>query len=363
MLRGVRVIEIAGIGPGPFCGLLLADLGADVILVEQGEKEAGAVDLGSQSLINRGKRSIVLDLKSQQDVATLLRLIKTADVLVEGFRPNVMERAGVGPADCRAVNPRLVYGRMTGWGQDGPMAHLAGHDLNYIALSGALWYAGEKASLPFTPPSLVGDIPGALYLAIGILSAVMRARSTGQGCTIDAAIFDANTHMMSLLWALRQRHLMNTERGTSVLDGSHWSRTYRCACGGHFAVQCYEKKFYRIFLERLGLSGDPRFADQFNCDLWPAQSAHLEQVFANKTRDEWSRIFNDSDACAVPVLDPDEAAAHPHNAARRAYIEVDGVLQAAPAPRFLDGPLWRPKPCPGRGQHTQEILSEIRDVP
>ena len=362
MLSGVRIIEVAGIGPGPFCGMLLADLGADVILVEQSEKEAGSVDLGEQSLINRGKRSIVLDLKSRSDVDVLLRLTKTADALIEGFRPNVMERAGAGPAECRAVNPRLVYGRMTGWGQDGPMAHLAGHDLNYIALSGALWYAGDKGSMPNTPPSLVGDIPGALYLAIGIVSAVMRARSTGEGCVIDSAIFDANAHMMSLLWALRQRHMMNTERGTSMLDGSHWSRTYRCACGGHFAIQCFESKFYRIFLERLGLSGDARFADQFDRAHWPAQSAHLEMMFASKTRDEWAQVFHDCDACAVPVLNPDEAAAHPHNVARQAYVEVGGLFQAAPAPRFLDGPRWRPRPSPKRGEHTQDILSEIRNV-
>ena len=359
MLEGLRFLEVAGLGPAPFCGMLFADLGADVVLVDRREVDPEWTGLGEASIVDRGKRSIALDFKSPADVATFMRLVEWADVLVEGFRPGVMEKLGVGPAECHQRNPRLVYGRATGWGQTGPMAHMAGHDMNYIALSGALWYASPPGERPVTPASLVGDVPGGLYLAVGLLAAVMKARASGKGCVVDGAIFDSNAHMMSLLLALRQRDAMRTPRGQSQLDGSHWSRTYLCAGGGFVSVQCFEPKFYRIFLARLGLQADPQFREQFNVQKWPEQSARLEQLFATRTREQWSEVFGDSDACFAPVLDPDEAAAHPHNAARRAYVDVDGVLQAAPAPRFSGEPPWQHRPSPHRGQHAREILASL----
>ena len=362
MLNGLRVIEVAGLGPAPFCGLLMSDLGADVILVDRRDVDPEAVGLGEASLVDRGKRSIALDFKSADDIETLLRLVESADVLIEGFRPGVMERLGVGPDECMARNPALIYCRATGWGQTGPMAPRAGHDMNYIALSGALWYAGEPGSRPTTPPSLVGDIGGGLYLAVGMLAAVMRARQTGTGCVVDGAIFDANAHMMSLLMALRQRGNMDISRGTSMLDGSHWSRTYVCADGGYMSVQCFEPKFYRTFLERLGLASDAFFRSQFEPSAWADQSRRLEEVFVTRTRDAWCEIFDGADACVAPVLNPEEAAAHPHNAARQAYVTLDGVLQGAPTPRFSGAPPWKPRPSPKRGQHQAEILASLDAV-
>jgi alpha-methylacyl-CoA racemase len=359
MLNSIRLLEVAALGPAPFCGMLFSDLGADVILVDRRSTDPERIGLNEGSVIDRGKRSIALDLKKPADVETFLRLVESVDVLVEGFRPDVMERLGLGPDVCLARNPKLVYGRATGWGQSGPMAPLAGHDMNYVALSGALWYGGEPGTRPTTPPSLVGDVGGGLYLALGLLVGVMRARETGKGCVVDGAIYDANAHMMGLLMALRQQGDLVDERNKSILDGSHWSRTYACACGNHISVQSFEPKFYRIFLDRLGLQDDPLFEQQFDSAQWGAQSARLEQLFATRTREEWSKVFEGSDACFAPVLNPTEAAAHPHNQARQAYVTVDGVLQGAPAPRFSFAEPWQPKPGPRRNQHEQEILASL----
>jgi acetyl-CoA hydrolase len=359
MLNGIRVLEVAALGPAPFCGMLFSDLGADVVLIDRRSVDPEQIGLGEASLVDRGKRSIALDLKDPADVETFLRLVETADAVVEGFRPGVMERLGVGPEVCIARNPKLVFGRATGWGQTGPMAPLAGHDMNYIALSGALWYAGEPGSRPTAPASLMGDIGGGLYMALGLLIGVMRARETGSGCVIDASIYDSNAHMMALLMALRQRGDMVDERNKSMLDGSHWSRTYTCAGGGHVSVQAFEPKFYRMFLAHLGLADDPFFKDQFDRSQWPAQAARLEGIFATRTRDEWSKVFEGSDACFAPVLNPTEAAAHAHNQARRAYVTIDGVLQGAPAPRFSCAEPWKPRPSPTRNQHEQQILASL----
>lgn len=359
MLRGVRLIEIAGLGPAPVCGMLFADLGADVILVERRELDPGATNFGEDSLLNRGKRSIALDLKSAADRTTLLNLVASADALIEGFRPGVMERLGIGPEECLAQNPRLVFGRATGWGQTGPMSRVAGHDQNYLALSGALWYAGMPGTPPYAPTTVVGDVGGALYLAIGLLTGIMKSRDTGQGTIVDAAMYDASANMLSLVLALRQMDALKTPRGTSMFDGSHWCRAYTCACGGFVSIQCTEFKFYRIFLDRLGLTDHPLFAEQNNPVKWPAQVTFLEKLFATRSRDEWCEVFGDADACFAPVLNLEEAEAHPHNQARVAYVRANGVLHAAPAPRFSTAPDWYPRPSPRRGEHTEEILRSL----
>jgi crotonobetainyl-CoA:carnitine CoA-transferase CaiB-like acyl-CoA transferase len=356
MLNSIRIVEVEGLGPGPFASMLLADLGADVIVVHR----KGGTGMTERALIDRGKRSIALDLKDADDLAILRALVTRADGLIEGFRPGVMERLGVGPDACLALNPGLVFGRMTGWGQEGPLSKVAGHDLNYIAMSGALWYASEPGQPPLTPPTLVGDIGGgAMYLAVGMLAGILKARGTGQGCVVDASIYDGSAHMMNLILTMRQAGNFAAARGGSILDGPHWCRSYRTSDGGFMTVQCLEPKFYAIFIELLGLSGDPGFAQQFDQASWPTLGDRLTGIFAGKSRAEWVAIFDSTDACVAPVLDPDEALAHPLNTARDTWREVEGVLQAAPAPRFSGQGAWEPAPSPDRDQHRQEILAEL----
>lgn len=359
MLSDVRIIEIEALGPAPFAAMLLADLGADVITVHR-KTVPDVPGKGERNLLDRGKRSIALDLKVQEDVSALKALLKTADGLIEGFRPGVMERLGLGPGDCLAIQPRLVYGRMTGWGQNGPKATEAGHDLNYIGLSGALWYASPAGAAPFPPPTLVGDIGGgALYLVVGILSALLKARATGKGTVVDAAIVDGSAHMMNLLMSLRSAGLFKTERGHSLLDGPHWSRTYQCADSLFLSVQCLEPKFYRIFLQRLGLTGDSEFEQQYEKALWAKLGKRLASLFAEHSRAHWMALFDGTDACVGPVLSPDEAKVDPHMAERGIWQDVNGRMQASAAPRF-DGkkPASAPE-SPRRGQHTAEILAEL----
>lgn len=357
MLNGIRIIEIEGIGPAPFSAMHMADLGAEVIVVH---RKGGNPTPGMPTLpvIDRGKLSIELDLKDTADVATLKKLLRTADGLIEGFRPGVMEKLGLGPVDCHAINPALVYGRMTGWGQDGPMATMAGHDMNYIGLSGALWYASLPGQPPVAPPTLVGDIGGgALYLTVGMLAGILNARASGEGTVVDAAIVDGSAHMMNLLMALRQAGPQNSQRGASLLDGPHWSRSYACADGGFISVQCLEPKFYEIFIGLLELNDDPDFATQFDPESWPQAMQRLVDLFATQSRDHWAEIFTDTDACAAPILSPDEALNHPLSKARGIW-QGDGPLQAAPAPRF-DGHAVTPGKVPARGAHTDEILAEL----
>ncbi len=359
MLNGIRIIEVEGLGPGPFTGMLMADLGADVIVVH---RKGGGVTPGMPegSLLDRGKRSIALDLKNPADNDIFRSLVATADGLIEGFRPGVMERLQLGPEVCHAINPALVYGRMTGWGQEGPLAHAAGHDLNYIGLSGALWYASPPGEPPLTPATLVGDIGGgALYLAVGLLAGLLKARATGRGTVVDAAIYDGSAHMMNLLMSLAQTGNLSMQRGESLLDGPHWSRTYLTADGGFMSVQCLEPKFYATFLDLMGLAEDPDFRHQFDRALWPALTRRLAELFATRTRDEWSRLFLGTDACVAPVLSPQEAGEHPMNKARHTWVNAHGTLQAAPAPRFTDAPDWQPPASPVRDQHRKEILREL----
>lgn len=361
-LAGLRVLEIAGIGPGPFCGMLLADLGADVVVAERIEPGDGRLDLGSSSIVNRGKRSIVVDLHSVQGVALVLDLVSRCDALIEGMRPGAMERLGLGPQVCLERNPRLVYGRMTGWGQQGPLAHAAGHDLNYVALSGALWYAGQPDAAPLTPPTLVGDIGGgALYLAIGLLAAVMSVRAGRRGQVVDAAIVDGSAHMMNLLLGLRASGQLVSERGASLLDGPHWYNTYRCADGRLVSVGSLEAKFYRLLLDKLGLAQDPAFATQCDKAAWPELRSRFAALFAQRTREEWCALLEGTDACFAPVLDPEEAAKHPHMAARGVYSSPDGLLQAGPAPRFSGTPVDMPGVIPNRGADIEAVLRDWLD--
>lgn len=357
MLQDVRVIEIEGLGPAPFAAMHLADLGADVITIHR--KGASGQVTSDRSLLDRGKRSIELDLKDPDDLSVARRLIAGAEILIEGFRPGVMERLGLGPEVCHADNPRLVYGRMTGWGQTGPRAQTAGHDLNYIAQSGALHYASAPDGPPITPATLVGDIGGgALYLVVGLLAGLVNARATGQGTVVDAAIVDGSAHMMNLLMAIRQSVGLSETRGQSLLDGPHWSRTYLCSCGGYVSVQCLEPAFYAAFLAKMDLSDDPEFLRQMDQSLWPTLTARLAQLFLTQTRDQWDTHFAGSDACVAAVLSPTEAAANPHMQSRGIWQSPDGALQAAPAPRF--GPdATALRPAPFRGQHSQEIRAGL----
>jgi acetyl-CoA hydrolase len=358
VLAGVKVIEIEGIGPGPFCAMLLADLGADVVLVQRTRSAGDITDLGDAAIQHRGKRSIAVDLKSPQGVQVLLQLAGQADCLIEGMRPGVMERLGLGPDACLARNPRLVYGRVTGWGQTGPLAHAAGHDLNYLGLSGALWYASPAGTAPYTPPTVVGDVAGgALYLAIGVLAGILSARATGTGQVVDAAIVDGAAHMLNLLLGLRAAGSLEIERGASIIDGSHWSATYRCADGRFVAVQSLEPRFYAVLLERLGLAADPDFARQYDPQSWPRARQRLAELFATRSRDAWCALLEGTDACFAPVLDPEEAARHPHNVARGVFSNGNGMLQANPAPRFsTSSPPVQARPVPRRGEHTRDVL-------
>jgi acetyl-CoA hydrolase len=357
-LQGIRIVEIAGIGPGPFCGMLLADLGADVVLIERTRATGAPTESGAAAIYNRGKRSVAIDLKAERGAQAALRLIALADALIEGMRPGVMERLGLGPDACHALNPRLVYGRMTGWGQSGPLAGAAGHDNNYIALSGALWYAGNPGDCPVAPPTLVGDLGGgALYLAVGLLAGILQSRTSGKGTVVDAAIVDGSAHLMNLVLALTAAGQFTSERGRSLLDGPHWFATYRCADGKLITVGALEPQFQALLLQKLGLADDPDFADGYDARRWPKLGERFAALFASQPRDHWCRLLEGSDACFAPVLAPEDAASHPHNAARRVYEVRDGILQANPAPRFA-GEVAVPGPIPRRGAHTDDVLRE-----
>jgi len=342
--------------------MLLADLGADVVVVDRIEPNAENVEMGKFALMQRGKRSIAIDLKTPDGVDTLLSLVSHCDALIEGMRPGVMERLGLGPDVCLQRNPRLVYGRMTGWGQHGPLAHTAGHDLNYLALSGALWYAGQPGQPPLPPPTLVGDIGGgAMYLAVGLLAGIMHARATGTGQIVDAAIVDCSAHMTTLLLALQAAGKMHTDRGESLLDGPHWYNTYRCADGAFISVGSLEPKFYRELCRRLGLESDHAFEDGYTASAWPDLRIRLAALFETRTRSEWCELLEGTDACFAPVLTPNEAAEHPHMQARNVYRVDDGVLQPNPAPRFSATPPSNPGQIPQRGGHTDTVLREWED--
>jgi alpha-methylacyl-CoA racemase len=329
-LNGVRIVEIEALGPAPFCGMLLADLGAEVTLVERAGSTAAF-----GSIFLRGKDRLSLDLKSRAGSEQLLALVADADGLLEGMRPGKMERLGLGPEECLRRNPRLVYGRMTGWGQDGPLAQSAGHDINYVSLAGAAWYAGAPGTSALPPPTLVGDIGGgALYLAVGMLAGVLHARTTGQGQVVDAAVIDGVAHMQTLLHSLTTVGQLPTQRGKGWIDGAPWYGTYRCLDGAQVSIGALEPQFFQELMQRMGLAERFPPSSQFDESVWPAMREALSQAFGAREAMHWSTLLEGTDACFAPVLSPQQAARHPHNLARGVFTTVDGVLQARAAPRF-----------------------------
>ena len=353
-LSGLKVVEFAGIGPGPFCGMLLSDLGADVVRIDRkGKGRASPADITS-----RGRRSIGLDLKNPDAIETCLKLMEGADAVFEGFRPGVMERLGLGPDVALKRNPKLVYGRMTGWGQFGPYANAAGHDMNYIAITGALHAIGAKDK-PIPPLNLVGDFGGgALYLAFGLLAGVLNARSTGRGQVIDCAMSDGAASLMSMFYGFKAGGMWKEERRANLLDGgAHFYDTYQCADGKWISIGSIEPQFYALLLEKTGIN-DPAFAAQMDRGSWDSLREKLGHVIAQKTQAEWCEIMDATDVCFAPVLDLDEAPKHAHNVARKTFVELEGVVQPAPAPRFSATPGAIQGPPPAIGAHDQEALGD-----
>ncbi|MDW6058839.1 CaiB/BaiF CoA-transferase family protein [Streptomyces sp. FXJ1.4098] len=348
-LAGVRVVELAGIGPGPFAAMLLADLGADVVRVDRPGGTGGLKVDPAYDLANRNKRSVLLDLKTEPGRAAVLDLVERADILIEGYRPGVAERLGVGPDACLARNPRLVYGRMTGWGQQGPLAETAGHDIGYIAVTGALGMIGAPDGPPAVPANLLGDYAGgSLYLVIGVLAALQHARTSGEGQVVDAAIVDGTAHLTAVIHGMMAAGGWQDRRGANLLDGgSPFYGTYETADGGYMAVGALEPKFYAEFIELLGIADQAPGRRDF--DRWGELRALIADRFKQRTREEWTAVFASSDACVAPVLSLREAPGHPHLAARATFVDHGGITQPAPAPRFsaTPGAVRRPPARPG----------------
>ena len=359
-LKGLRVIELAGIGPGPFCAMLLGDMGADVVRIDRTEASGLGVPMDKRYEINgRNRRSVALDLKAPAGRAAVLRLISGADMLIEGFRPGVAERLGLGPADCHALNPGLVYGRMTGFGQSGPMAMAAGHDLNYIALTGALHAIGPAGGKPVPPLNLVGDYGGgALYLAMGLLAALHERTKSGRGQVVDAAMVDGAASLMSIFYGMTASGAWKAQRASNLLDGgAPFYDTYETADGRYVSIGALEPKFFAEMAERIGL--DARFIKgQHERKLWPEMRAEMTRLLRGKSRDEWCKLLEGSDACFAPVLSIEEAPMHPHARARQAFIDVAGVVQPGPAPRFGRSTPEAVQQAPAIGAHTDEVLAE-----
>jgi alpha-methylacyl-CoA racemase len=362
-LAGVRVLELAGIGPGPFAGMMLADMGAEVLRIDRAAAAREGVSATHGDLLGRGRRSVAVDLKSAEGRDAVLRLAERADVLIEGFRPGVTERLGLGPDDVLARNPKLVYGRMTGWGQDGPYAQMAGHDINYIALSGALSLFGRAGERPVPPVNLIGDFGGGgMLLAFGLVSALFEAVRSGQGQVVDAAMIDGAALLSSMIFGFKAQGTWQ-ERGTNLLDTGAWYyEVYETSDGGHISFGSLEPAFYAEMLRITGLADDidgrgplPAQGDRA---AWPEMKERMAAIIKTKTRDEWCALGDGTDACFAPVLELDEVASHPHHQHRHTFVEVDGVTQPAPAPRFsrtvatLSGPSTYP------GQHTDEALAD-----
>lgn len=334
-LDGIRVIEFAGIGPGPFAGMMLADHGAEVIRIDRASPGGRSLAIDAKDPLLRSRKSIALDLKNPRAIAAVRRIVASADAIIEGFRPGVMERLGLGPDVLLADNPRLVYGRMTGWGQTGPMAHEPGHDINYIALSGVLHALGRAGEKPTPPINLAGDFGGgAMFLAFGMLAALLHAARTGEGQVVDAAMTEGSSVLMSMMWGFRAMGRWSDERGTNLLDtAAHFYDTYETRDGKFISLGAIEPQFFAEFRRVAGLD-DAKWDRQMDPRGWAALKDDLAALFLTKTRDEWVETFHGHDICFAPVLGFDEAAAHPHNVAREAFVTVAGVRQPAPAPRY-----------------------------
>ncbi|MBH63116.1 MAG: carnitine dehydratase [Alphaproteobacteria bacterium] len=358
-LQGIRIVEFAGLGPGPFCGMLLSDLGAEVIRIDRQQALAGRVDHDPRSqVMNRGRRSIAVDLKNPDACAAVLRLINQSDALIEGYRPGVMERLGLGPETCMAGNPRLIYGRMTGWGQDGPLAMAPGHDINYIALTGTLNAIGRRDAPPTPPLNLVGDFGGGAYLAMGLLAAILEAKTSGKGQIVDTAMVDAAASMMAYFFGFSASGYWSDERGSNYLDsGSPFYDTYETSDGKWIAIGSVEAKFWEQTWQLLGLdlADMPPQHDRGN---WQDTKAKVTAAVKQKSRDEWTRIFDGQEACVAPVLSIPESASHPHIAARQTVVNFEGIEQPAPAPRFSRTSAELDLPPPARGEHSEAILRD-----
>ena len=353
-LNGIKIVEFAGIGPGPFCAMLLSDMGAEIIRIDRKGSRGGSVnDIGS-----RGRKSVALDLKKPEGIEACLKLIEAADVVQEGFRPGVMERLGLGPDVCLARNPKLVYGRMTGWGQYGPLANAAGHDINYIALTGALAAIGRKEA-PVPPLNLVGDFGGgALYLAMGICAALIEAGKSGKGQVVDCAMTDGATSLMSMFYGMKASGIWTTNRSDNMLDGAaHFYDVYETADGKFVSIGSIEPQFYALLREKAGFD-DAAFDAQMDKSAWPDLKAKVEEAFKTKTRDEWDAIMLGTDICYAPVLDMDEAFEHPHNRERDTITEAFGIKQPNVAPRFSGTPSEIQGPPPKIGEHNDTAFAD-----
>jgi alpha-methylacyl-CoA racemase len=354
-LQGIKVLEIASIGPGPFAGMMLADMGADVLRLDRVPKR---VAMGpARDVLNRGRLNVGVDLKHEKGIALVLELCERADALIEGFRPGVMERLGLGPEQCLARNPKLVYGRMTGWGQQGPLAQAAGHDINYIALSGALHAIGRAGDKPLPPLNLVGDFGGGgMLLAFGVVCALLEARRSGRGQVVDAAMIDGASILMAMFYGMGASGFHNEQRGTNLLDtGAHFYETYETSDGKHVAIGAIEPQFYAELMQKIGLASEP-LAAQMDRKAWPAMKEKLASVFKQKTQAEWCALLEGSDACFAPVLSMREAAEHPQHKARAGFVELAGVTQPAPAPRFSVSAPGIPSAPSHAGQDTEAGL-------
>ena len=354
-LTGIRVVEMAGIGPGPFTAMMLSDLGAEVIRVDRLSHKG----IGHRAnVLNRGRKSIAVDLKNPRGVETTLRLIEQADVVLEGFRPGVMERLGLGPEKCLSVNPRLIFGRMTGWGQTGPLSQAAGHDINYISIAGALGAMGYADRPPAPPLNLVGDFGGgAMYLLTGILAALVERATSEQGQIIDAAMSDGTASLLSPFFGLMAMSMWTTDRFSNRLDGgAFYYGSYECSDGRYISIGSLEPQFYALLLEKAEIT-DPEFQEQLDEAAWPAKREKLTQLFKTKTRQQWCDIMEGTDVCFAPVLDLKEAPNHPHNIDRKTFVELDGIVQPAPAPRFSRTQGEIQGPAAMAGEHTREVLS------
>ena len=354
-LSGFKIIELAGIGPGPFCGMMLSDMGAEVIRVER----TGGSKKASKDVLARNRRSIAVDLKQPEGVETVLRLIESADAVFEGFRPGVMERLGLSPDTCLARNPRLVFGRMTGWGQTGPMAQAAGHDINYIALAGALHAIGRKSEKPVPPLNLVGDFGGGgMLLAFGMVCALLEAQKSGAGQVVDAAMVDGTASLMAMFFSMAASGAFTQERGSNMLDGgAHFYDTYETQDGKFVCIGSIEPQFYAELIEKAGLD-EEKYAPQMDQSMWPELSKDLESVFLTKTQAQWCELMEGTDVCFAPVLSIFEAPSHPHNVARNSYTTVDGVVQQSPAPRFSRTQAEISNGARVPGQDTLSVLTD-----
>lgn len=356
-LQGIKVVEIAGIGPGPFCGMLLSDMGADVVRIDRPGGAGTGVEIPDQfNVLNRGRRSVTVDLKTHEGVELILKLCRNADALIEGFRPGVMEQLGLGPADCQAVNTKLVYGRVTGWGQEGPLARTAGHDGNYASIVGAIHAIGDKDGPPAVPLNLVGDYGGGgAYLAIGILAALLEAQRSGKGQVVDAAMVDGAASLMSIFYGLYAGGLWRDERASNLLDGAApFYRPYETRDGKYVFVGAVEPQFFTQLLAILEIDVI-RIEDQHNRTMWSSHAEIIGMAIKDKTREEWAGVFAETDACVSPVLSLEEAPEHPHNRARGVFVNIDGVIQPAPAPRFSRSVCATP--APERSTAIEELLA------